>query len=1240
MGDKQLEAVQIVVTLFNAAPGAHYLNEFVSYLDNTGSSTKELASILAQTDVFKQSLYSDTLSNTDFAYQFVKNAVGLLVSNEDKTWAASEIEKILDAGESRGNVLHSAATALASVDFTNASWGLAAQQFHHKIEVAAFYSIDQSGSATSLSVLQRVIEETTSNIATVTATKALLASGATGKVIDGYVKEALVFADLNGDRLLNSGEKSSITDAFGNFLIPSIDGFGNLITSGGVDIATGKPFEGIMTAPAGATVITPLTTLVDKIMQDGVSSAQIAVAKVLATLGLNTSIGLLHFDPIKETIRQDSNITATNSALAIHGVSVQIEILVGQTAALLTGAGIAPDETTAIDWAYDALAAILANSTGRIALNSKNIVAELIKGAASLSSADNATLIKASSLLTDATQIIANLNQGVTDIFHNNSSKLKALARIAAVQIVAETIETEIKSGAAKGNIGSTVASTTGSLFSDAITKAGPKVGDVNGNGKSDAHLLLSSSGGGSSAPSTNIFYLATNATAFSGTAADEILSISTAPTWTPLVMTAVVLDGDAGTNTLSVQDGSSIALATVLNFTNLIFDATGVVGANNVTMSAVQHQNFTGTITAPGTGINGEQVTIVGDGNITALADIETYVLEDDSTNARTVIVISTTTNVTANSASDAVTVDLGALAYTGTVTGEGTADDTLGLGNGADISGGIISNVEALTLASGAAAKLSATQNQNFTGTITAPGSGVNGEQITIAGDGAVTTLSSIENYSIEDDSTNARTVTVTSASTNVTANSASDAVTVDLGALTYTGTITGEGTVGDTLSLGNGADINGGTISDVEALTLVSGAAVRLSATQNQNFTGTITAPGTGVNGEQVTIAGDGNITTLVGIETYVLEDDSTNARTLTLGSEALTLIANNASDIITINAAALEQNTALTLGISSSALAINNLIGNLVASNLTGALTIITADATDNGISIVTGSSATSVDVAAGAASDTVSINAAALANNTILTVTSGTAAAGSISITDLTGNLTVSDPISGIINLAVTDNTVDDGIAIVAGTSDLAISNVADGDTVTITGFSGSTLTGAIAGATGKFNITAGTATSSIMTGAGDDTFTFAAATGLTSADSVDGGAGTDRVALTGNTAFAAATYFDNVHNIETITLGNTNTAVTITTQDTLVAAGAILTLSTTTTGGLTFNGTAETDGAFNITGGSGIDNITGGSGNDTLTGNNGNDSIPLDWAMTRSQEAQVTIHLRLLQSPV
>src|SRR5690606_23447015 len=80
--------------------------------------------------------------------------------------------------------------------------------------------------------------------------------------------------------------------------------------------------------------------------------------------------------------------------------------------------------------------------------------------------------------------------------------------------------------------------------------------------------------------------------------------------------------------------------------------------------------------------------------------------------------------------------------------------------------------------------------------------------------------------------------------------------------------------------------------------------------------------------------------------------------------------------------------------------------------------------------------------------------------------------------------------------------------------------------------------------------------------------------------------------------------------------IEAITLGNTTTAVTITAQDTLVAEGAALSLSNAANSGvLTFDGRAETDGIFTITGGKGHDSITGGSGNDTVSGGTGNDIL-------------------------
>jgi Ca2+-binding RTX toxin-like protein len=144
------------------------------------------------------------------------------------------------------------------------------------------------------------------------------------------------------------------------------------------------------------------------------------------------------------------------------------------------------------------------------------------------------------------------------------------------------------------------------------------------------------------------------------------------------------------------------------------------------------------------------------------------------------------------------------------------------------------------------------------------------------------------------------------------------------------------------------------------------------------------------------------------------------------------------------------------------------------------------------------------------------------------------------------------------------------------------------------------------------------NITAGLSQKSALYGfGGNDTFNFAAgATGLTIADIVSGGTGTDTVALTGDTLISA-TDFNNVSSIEAITVANVTQNVSITTVDALVDSGATLMLNASglTIGKLTFNGAAETNGAFNITGGAGADSITGGAGNDTITGGAGNDML-------------------------
>src|SRR6185369_10676748 len=102
---------------------------------------------------------------------------------------------------------------------------------------------------------------------------------------------------------------------------------------------------------------------------------------------------------------------------------------------------------------------------------------------------------------------------------------------------------------------------------------------------------------------------------------------------------------------------------------------------------------------------------------------------------------------------------------------------------------------------------------------------------------------------------------------------------------------------------------------------------------------------------------------------------------------------------------------------------------------------------------------------------------------------------------------------------------------------------------------------------------------------------GADTIVMGA--NLTAADQIDGSAGSDKVTLAGNYSAGLIFSATTMVNVETLTLG-AGFAYNLTTDDATVAAGT-LTVSGSGATAVTFNGTAETNGSFNITSGTGSD---------------------------------------------
>ncbi|MDH4482386.1 MAG: Ig-like domain-containing protein, partial [Rhodoferax sp.] len=178
-----------------------------------------------------------------------------------------------------------------------------------------------------------------------------LAVEASGGGADGYIFGATVFADRNGDGVLNFGETASLTDAVGNFSLPAN---GQLIMRGGVDVSTGLGFESQYEAPKGYRVINPITTLV--VNKTGVDiTVAGAEAWVKAALGMAASTTLGTYDPFRAATEKAASSDDRFAAISYQKVALELSNVmdVGATfLQLLKSPGLGADDALALRQEY------------------------------------------------------------------------------------------------------------------------------------------------------------------------------------------------------------------------------------------------------------------------------------------------------------------------------------------------------------------------------------------------------------------------------------------------------------------------------------------------------------------------------------------------------------------------------------------------------------------------------------------------------------------------------------------------------------------------------------------------------------------------------------------------------------------------------------------------------------------------------------------------------------------------
>lgn len=172
-------------------------------------------------------------------------------------------------------------------------------------------------------------------------------------IATGPVRGAEVFADSDGDFIPDGGAAPIITLSGGDFTFP--DDTVPYKASAGVDTFLGTALSGItLSAPAGASVITPLTTLLDRA---GVTQDQLKTV-----FSIPQDVDLLDFNPLIDSLSADSQaVEAAAQTTLVYLVAFQRLL---DASADNAGAPIDLDE--ALEQAIDLFGSVIASGETRL----------------------------------------------------------------------------------------------------------------------------------------------------------------------------------------------------------------------------------------------------------------------------------------------------------------------------------------------------------------------------------------------------------------------------------------------------------------------------------------------------------------------------------------------------------------------------------------------------------------------------------------------------------------------------------------------------------------------------------------------------------------------------------------------------------------------------------------------------------------------------------------------------------
>ena len=280
-----------------------------------------------------------------------------------------------------------------------------------------------------------------------------------GRLVNGYISGARVYQDqdndgvfdyddANGNGSFDDGEELepyALTSADGSYELTIVTGGGSLIAeplAGTVDQSTGATVTSQFSAPSGATVISPVSTLVEA----GLSESQVKNA-----LGIDSSIDILNFDPVSETLYGDD----PDKALGFKSASVLVSNLLDVGSEIIAGAAGSTDNFS--DQVVSGIVGLIRESgSAAVDFSDADTVGSALTKAANAAQSSGVAIDPSASSFTDTVTgmqaQIATANAAVkTALTDNAGDPAAALLQIAKIEAATQTTLSDKARGVANG---------------------------------------------------------------------------------------------------------------------------------------------------------------------------------------------------------------------------------------------------------------------------------------------------------------------------------------------------------------------------------------------------------------------------------------------------------------------------------------------------------------------------------------------------------------------------------------------------------------------------------------------------------------------------------------------------------------------------------------------------------------------------------------------------------------------